>query len=201
MNQADHEHWGKVPEVTLWFWIIKIAATTLGETGGDAVTMSMNLGYFVGTAIFAALFVVAVAAQIRARQYHAFLFWAVIIATITAGTTLADLLDRSLGIGYLGGTTILVAALFGTLYLWHRSLGSVNVSHIDSPKAEMFYWATVIRRRSEQLSATGSQTTRAGLVWVTKAVRSSSGSPWPSSPQHISGRASRTSSSSGRHSF
>ncbi len=144
MNKPDEAQWGKVPEVTLWFWIIKIAATTLGETGGDAVTMSMNLGYFVGTAIFAALFVVAVAAQIRARQYHPFLFWAVIVATTTAGTTLADLLDRSLGIGYLGGTTILFAALLGTLYLWHPSLGSVSVSHIASPKAEMFYWATVM---------------------------------------------------------
>jgi uncharacterized membrane-anchored protein len=144
MNEPDDATWGKVPEVTLWFWIIKIAATTLGETGGDAVTMSMNLGYFVGTAIFVALFVIAVAAQIRARRYHPFLFWAVIVATTTAGTTLADLLDRSLGIGYLGGTTILLAALLGTLYLWHRSLGSVSVSAIASPKAEMFYWATVM---------------------------------------------------------
>lgn len=93
MNTPDESQLGKVPEVTLWFWIIKIAATTLGETGGDAVTMSMNLGYFVGTAIFATLFVAAVAAQIRARRYHAFLFWAVIVATTTAGTTLADLLD------------------------------------------------------------------------------------------------------------
>ncbi len=144
MSQPSNSQWGKVPEVTLWFWIIKIAATTLGETGGDAVTMSMNLGYLVGTAIFVALFVVAVAAQIRARQYHAFLFWAVIVATTTAGTTLADLLDRSLGIGYPGGTTILLAALLGTLYLWHRSLGSVSVFHIASSKAEMFYWATVM---------------------------------------------------------
>ena len=144
MNKPDEAQWGKVPEVTLWFWIIKIAATTLGETGGDAVTMSMNLGYFVGTAIFASLFVVAVAAQIRARRYQSFLFWAVIVATTTAGTTLADLLDRSLGIGYLGGTTILFAALLGTLYVWHRSLGSVSVSNIASPKAEFFYWATVM---------------------------------------------------------
>lgn len=144
MNTPDETQWGKVPEATFWFWIIKIAATTLGETGGDAVTMSMNLGYLVGTAIFAVLFVVAVAAQIRARRYHPFLFWAVIVATTTAGTTLADLLDRSLGIGYLGGTTILLAALVGTLYVWHRSLGSVSVSDIASPKAETFYWATVM---------------------------------------------------------
>jgi uncharacterized membrane-anchored protein len=144
MNDDTDIEWGKVPEVTLWFWIIKIAATTLGETGGDAVTMSMNLGYVVGTAIFAIVFVVAVGLQIRARRYQPFLFWAVIVATTTAGTTLADLLDRSLGIGYLGGSSILLAALLGTLYLWHRSLGSVNVSNIASREAEMFYWATIM---------------------------------------------------------
>jgi uncharacterized membrane-anchored protein len=144
MSRTDQEQWSKVPEVTLWFWIVKIAATTLGETGGDAVTMSMNLGYLVGTVIFAALFVVAVAAQIRARGYHPFLFWAVIVATTTAGTTLADLVDRSLGIGYLGGSTILLVALLGTLYAWHRALGSVDVSEIASRKAEGFYWATIM---------------------------------------------------------
>jgi uncharacterized membrane-anchored protein len=144
MTPSFDEQWGKVPEVTLWFWIIKIAATTLGETGGDAVTMSMNLGYIVGTAIFAALFIIAVAAQIGVRRYHPFLFWAVIVATTTAGTTLADLLDRSLGIGYLGGSTLLLAALLATLYLWNRSLGSVDVSHIASRKAEIFYWATIM---------------------------------------------------------
>jgi len=144
MNQSDEAQWGKVPEVTLWFWIVKIAATTLGETGGDAVTMSMNLGYWVGTAIFVVLFVVAVAVQISARRYNPFLFWAVIVATTTAGTTLADLLDRSLGIGYLGGTAILLAALFATLYVWHRSLGSVDVSDIATRKAEIFYWATIM---------------------------------------------------------
>jgi uncharacterized membrane-anchored protein len=133
-----------VPEVTLWFWIVKVAATTLGETGGDAVTMSMNLGYLVGSAIFFVLFVVAVATQIGATRYRPFLFWAVIIATTTAGTTLADLLDRSLGIGYLGGTSILLAALLATLYLWHRTLGTVNVSEIASREAETFYWATIM---------------------------------------------------------
>ena len=144
MSQSSESQWGKVPEVTLWFWVVKIAATTLGETGGDAVTMSMNLGYAVGTAIFAALFVLAVGAQITVRRYHPFLFWAVIVATTTAGTTLADLLDRSLGIGYLGGSSILLAALLATLYAWHRSLGSVNVSAIASRKAEIFYWATIM---------------------------------------------------------
>jgi uncharacterized membrane-anchored protein len=144
MNELTDSRWGKVPEVTLWFWIVKVAATTLGETGGDAVTMSMNLGYLVGSAIFFVLFVVAVATQIGATRYRPFLFWAVIIATTTAGTTLADLLDRSLGIGYLGGTSILLAALLATLYLWHRALGTVNVSEIASREAETFYWATIM---------------------------------------------------------
>ena len=133
MNSIDtksEEVWGKVPEVTLWFWVIKIAATTLGETGGDAVTMSMNLGYLVGTLIFVGVFVLAVAAQITARRYRAFLFWAVIIATTTAGTTLADFLDRSLGIGYAGGTAVLLIALAVTLALWHRTLGTVNVADL-----------------------------------------------------------------------
>lgn len=144
LDGAAAQAWGKVPEVTLWFWIIKIAATTLGETAGDSVTMSMHLGYAVGTAIFAALFVAAVSAQIAARRYHPFLFWGVIVATTTAGTTLADLLDRSLGIGYLGGSALLLAALLGTLWLWHRTLGSVDVAAIASRKAEVFYWATVM---------------------------------------------------------
>lgn len=135
---------GKVPEVTFWFWIIKIAATTLGETGGDSVTMSMHLGYLVGTAIFASVFVFAVGAQIAVRRFHPFLFWFVIVATTTAGTTLADLLDRSLGIGYLGGTTILFALLIATLVWWHKSLGSVALDAIRSRKAEVFYWVTIM---------------------------------------------------------
>lgn len=134
----------KVPEVTLTFWIIKILATTLGETGGDAVTMSMNLGYLDGTFIFAAIFAVAVSAQIHAGQFHAFLYWAVIVATTTAGTTLADFLDRSLGIGYAGGSMILFALLLATLGRWHRSLGSVSINTISSRKAEVFYWATIM---------------------------------------------------------
>ena len=134
----------KVPEVTLGFWLIKIVATTLGETGGDAVTMSMQLGYLVGTAIFAAIFVAAVSAQIAVRRFHPFLFWSVIVATTTAGTTLADLLDRTLGIGYLGGSSILFVLLMATLAIWYRSLGSVSVSDITSRKAEVFYWATIM---------------------------------------------------------
>ncbi|HKW94614.1 MAG TPA: hypothetical protein VJX92_22205 [Methylomirabilota bacterium] len=135
---------GKVPEVTIWFWMIKIAATTLGETGGDAVTMSMHMGYLVGTAIFAALFVIVVGAQIAAKEFRPFLFWFVIVATTTAGTTLADLLDRSLGIGYLGGSSILLVLLIATLGLWHRTLGSVSLEAIRSRKAEVFYWATIM---------------------------------------------------------
>jgi len=134
----------KIPEVTLAFWVIKVAATTLGETGGDAVTMTLGLGYLVGTAIFATLFVVAVAAQIAARRFHPFLYWAVIVATTTAGTTLADFFDRSLGIGYIGGSLALFALLMATLGLWHRTLGSVSVDTVTTPQAEMFYWATIM---------------------------------------------------------
>src|SRR5271168_1141947 len=108
----------KVPEVTLVFWIIKIAATTLGETGGYTVSMSMNLGYLVGSAIFAAIFIVAVAAQIRAKRFHPWLYWATIIATTMVGTTLADFADRSLGIGYTGGSSLLLVLLMGSLALW-----------------------------------------------------------------------------------
>ena len=144
MNLRTEEALGKLPEVTFWFWIIKIAATTLGETGGDAVTMSMNLGYLVGTAIFFSVFIVAVGAQIAVKKFHAFLFWFVIIATTTAGTTLADLLDRSLHIGYLGGTSILLALLAATLGLWYWSLGSVSIDAIRSRKAEIFYWVTIM---------------------------------------------------------
>lgn len=134
----------KVPEVTLIFWIIKIAATTLGETGGDAVSMSMNLGYLIGTAIFAAVFLVAVTAQVKARRFHPVLYWITIIATTTVGTTLADFADRSLGIGYAGGTTILLTLLLASLALWYRTLGSVSVDTVSTPKTEMFYWVTIM---------------------------------------------------------
>jgi uncharacterized membrane-anchored protein len=134
----------KVPEVTLLFWIIKIAATTLGETGGDAVSMSMDLGYLVATAIFAALFLLAAGAQIAAERFHPFLYWTTIIATTTVGTTLADFADRSLGIGYAGGATLLIVLLLASLALWYRSLGSVSVDTVSSPKAELFYWVTIM---------------------------------------------------------
>jgi uncharacterized membrane-anchored protein len=134
----------KVPEVTLAFWIIKILATTLGETGGDAVTMSMDLGYLVGTAIFAVVFVVAVYAQIRAEKFHPMLYWATIVASTTVGTTLADYADRSLGIGYTGGSTLLLSLLVASLFLWHRTLGSISVETVGDPKSEMFYWVTIM---------------------------------------------------------
>ncbi|EDM84098.1 MAG: hypothetical protein KJ798_00275 [Gammaproteobacteria bacterium] len=134
----------KVPEVTLLFWVIKIAATTLGETGGDAVSMSMNLGYLMGTVIFAVVFFIAVAAQIKADRFHPFLYWTTIIATTTVGTTLADFADRSLGVGYAGGTAILSTLLIVSLFAWYRTMGTVSVSSVNTPKAEMFYWITIM---------------------------------------------------------
>jgi uncharacterized membrane-anchored protein len=134
----------KVPEVTLVFWVIKILATTLGETGGDAVSMSMNLGYLVSTGIFAVIFIVAVVAQVTARKFHPFLYWLTIIATTTVGTTLADFADRSLGIGYAGGTSILFVLLMRSLFIWYRALGTVAVETVKSPKSEGFYWVTIM---------------------------------------------------------
>ena len=134
----------KVPAVTLVFWITKILATTLGETGGDAVSMSMGLGYLVGTGIFAVIFVIAVAAQVAARRFHPVLYWITIIATTTVGTTLADFADRSLGIGYAGGTLLLSALLIGSLATWYFTLGSVAIETIRTRKAEAFYWVTIM---------------------------------------------------------
>jgi uncharacterized membrane-anchored protein len=134
----------KVPEITLTFWIIKIAATTLGETGGDAVSMTLKLGYLLGTAIFAVCFVALAAAQIRARRFHPPLYWAVIVATTTVGTTMADFADRSLGIGYVGGSAILFALLMACLGLWCWVCGTVSVNRITSPREETFYWATIL---------------------------------------------------------
>jgi uncharacterized membrane-anchored protein len=134
----------KVPEVTLLFWIIKIAATTLGETGGDMVSMSMKLGYLAATGIFAFVFLIFVAGQIKARGFHPFLYWATIIATTTVGTTLADFCDRSLGIGYLGGSALLLALLIASLATWRWTLGSVSVQSVSSPGVEMFYWVTIL---------------------------------------------------------
>jgi uncharacterized membrane-anchored protein len=134
----------KVPEVTLIFWIIKVAATTLGETGGDAVSMSLGLGYLLSTAIFAAVFIGAVAAQIAMKRFHPLMYWITIIATTTVGTTFADFADRSVGLGYAGGTALLLVVLSASLFLWHRLLGSVSVKTVSEPRAEMFYWITIM---------------------------------------------------------
>ncbi|HEU4592379.1 MAG TPA: hypothetical protein VFS13_15835 [Steroidobacteraceae bacterium] len=133
----------KVPAVTLGFWIIKILATTLGETGGDTVTMTLDLGYLTGTAIFLVALLVLVVLQIRARRFHPLLYWITIIASTTVGTTLADFADRSLGIGYAGGSTLLLACVLITLALWYRVEGSVSVSTVATPRVEAFYWATI----------------------------------------------------------
>ena len=134
----------KVPEVTLGFWIIKIAATTLGETGGDAVSTTLKLGYALSTAVFLAFFLIMLVSQIRARSFHPALYWLVIVATTTAGTTMADFFDRSLGIGYVGGASALFLLTLAVLAIWHVSTGSVSVDHIASPRVEAFYWATIL---------------------------------------------------------
>lgn len=134
----------KVPELVFLFWVIKIAATTLGETGGDAVSMSMNLGYLVGTAIFAVIFFVAVYYQIKAPKFHPVIYWFTIIATTTVGTTLADFADRSLGIGYAGGSSLLLLLLLGSLAVWYQTMGSVSVDTVSNPKTEIFYWVTIM---------------------------------------------------------
>src|SRR5881398_3056658 len=142
----------KVPAVTLGFWIIKILATTLGETGGDTVTMTwlgettphpMPNGYLIGTAIFGVLLVILVVAQIKARKFNPWLYWATIVASTTCGTTLADFADRSLGIGYPGGSLLLLACVLGSLFAWHRTVGTVDVNTITSPREETFYWITI----------------------------------------------------------
>jgi uncharacterized membrane-anchored protein len=134
----------KVPEVTLIFWIIKVLATTLGETGGDAVSMSMNLGYAVGSAIFIGIFAAAVIAQIAARKFHPFLYWFVVVATTTAGTTMADFADRSLGVGYPGGSAVLFALLMISLGTWYWSEGSISVNTVSTPRVETFYWVAIL---------------------------------------------------------
>ena len=133
----------KVPEVTIVFWILKIAATTLGETGGDSVTMTLNWGYLIGTAIFLSLFVLLVIFQIVADRFRPLLYWATIVASTTAGTTMADFADRSLGIGYAGGTSLLLACLIAVLAVWYWSLGSISVTTVSTPKVEVFYWLAI----------------------------------------------------------
>jgi uncharacterized membrane-anchored protein len=142
MNRGEER--SKVPEVTLVFWIIKILATTLGETGGDAASMSLDLGYAVSSFIFIGIFAVAVIAQISAKAFHPWLYWLVVIATTTAGTTMADFADRSLGIGYPGGASLLFVLLMISLLVWYRSAGSISVNTVATPKIETFYWVSIL---------------------------------------------------------
>ena len=153
MHERKSDLVAKVPQVTLLFWIIKILATTLGETGGDAVTMSWlgettagakGTGYLIGTAIFGVVFIAAVLVQIRAKKFHPFLYWLTIVATTTVGTTLADYCDRSLGIGYTGGSTILLICVIGSLLIWRWSTGSISIETVNTPKVEVFYWVTIM---------------------------------------------------------
>jgi uncharacterized membrane-anchored protein len=170
MTAANDDRMSKVPEVTLVFWIIKIAATTFGETAGDALSMSMNLGYLLSTAIFAAIFVVAVIVQIVAREFRPFLYWATIIASTTVGTTLADFADRSLGIGYAGGATLLCTLLLVSLFAWYRTLGSVSIDTVGSPTSETFYWLTIMFSQTLGTALGDWTADTAGLGYVGGAV-------------------------------
>ena len=170
LNSATEGRLSKVPEVTLAFWVIKIAATTFGETAGDAVSMSLNLGYLAGTLIFAVIFVGAVAAQVAAKDFQPLLYWTTIISSTTVGTTLADFADRSLGIGYAGGTSLLLTLLLISLYTWHRSLGSISIDTVSSPKAEMYYWVTIMFSQTLGTALGDWTADTAGLGYVGAAV-------------------------------
>jgi len=170
VSSTTAECLSKVPEVTLVFWIIKIAATTLGEAGGDSVSMSLNLGYLIATAIFALIFLAAVSGQILAKKFHASVYWATIIATTTVGTTLADFATRSLGIGYAGGSSLLLVLLIASLVIWSRTLGTVSVSSISSPKVELFYWVTIMFSQTLGTALGDWTADTAGLGYVGAAV-------------------------------
>jgi uncharacterized membrane-anchored protein len=160
----------KVPEITLGFWIIKIAATTLGETGGDSVTMSWlhadthphNGGYLIGTGIFIVAFVAAVIAQVAVKKFNPWIYWLAIVASTTVGTAMADFLDRSLGIGYAGGSSVLLAGVLFSLATWYFTLGSINVQTVATPKVEIFYWVTITFSQTLG-TALGDWTADAGL--------------------------------------
>ena len=170
MHSDGNQALSKVPAVTLVFWMIKIAATTLGETGGDAVSMSMNLGYLVGTVIFAAIFAVAVFAQIIARRFNPWLYWGTIVATTTVGTTLADYVTRSLGIGYAGGTSLLFVLLIASLLVWHRALGSISIDTVSTPQAEIHYWLTIMFSQTLGTALGDWTADTAGLGYVGAAI-------------------------------
>src|SRR3954447_24093919 len=153
MNKERSELIAKVPQITILFWIVKVLATTLGETAGDAVTMSWlgettaeakGTGSLIGTGIFGVIFIVAVLVQISAKKFHPFLYWLTIVATTTVGTTLADYCTRSLGIGYAGGSTMLLILVIASLLTWRWSTGSISVETVNTPKVEMFYWITIM---------------------------------------------------------
>ena len=146
MNQQQYSmaaHFSKVPQITLLFWVTKIFATTFGETGGDALSMSLNLGYLVSTFIFAAVFIGLLAVQVRAKSYRPYLYWFTIIASTTVGTTLADFVDRSLGIGYMGGSSLLLGLVCLSLLSWYKVEGSISPHTVNYPRAEIFYWLTI----------------------------------------------------------
>lgn len=143
MSAKIHQLLLKVPQITLMFWVIKIAATTLGETGGDALSMSLGLGYLLSTGIFAGLFIVLLVLQISADRYHPYLYWATILASTTVGTTLADYVDRDLGIGYAGGVSILLSLVIVSLLAWKKVVGSISPHSIVSKQSEIFYWLTI----------------------------------------------------------
>ncbi len=143
MNQALQQNLIKVPAVTALFWVTKILATTFGETAGDALSMSMNLGYLISTLIFAVIFILFLILQIGSKTYKPALYWATIIASTTVGTTLADFVDRSLGIGYVGGSSLLLALVLGALLLWYKSEGSISPYSVNTPRVEIFYWLTI----------------------------------------------------------
>ena len=170
MNKSNKKNFSKVPELTLIFWIIKIAATTLGETAGDAVSMSMNLGYLVGTVILALIFLIAVIAQIKTSTFHPFVYWATIIATTTVGTTMADFADRSLGIGYAGGSLLLLTLLLASLATWYRTLGSISVNSVDNFKSEIFYWITIMLSQTLGTALGDWTSDSAGLGYIGSAI-------------------------------
>ena len=166
----------KVPEVTLGFWIIKVAATTLGETGGDTLSMTLGLGYLTSTLIFATALVVLAGCQIAAKKFHPFLYWGTIVASTTFGTTMADFADRSLGIGYHGGSALLLGLLLTNLAAWYWTLGSISVQSVATPKSEAFYWAGITLSQEELLGAIGWPTQWGSTMTI---ERSSSPPVWP----------------------
>jgi len=168
----------KVPAVTLGFWVIKVLATTLGETGGDTVSMTMGWGYVVGTAIFLSALVVLAVFQVVARKFHPFLYWATIVASTTAGTTMADFSDRTLGVGYAGGSAILLVCVVAVLGLWYGSQGTVSVDTVNRPKVEAFYWATITFSQTlgTALGDWMADDTGAGIRWRCHRLRGCAGS-------------------------